>query len=120
MPPLNHSLKKLYCSENKLTSLPHLNDLLIKLCCFNNQLTFLPPLNYSLIALSCFNNPLNSLPDLNDDVMLCWDNTPINTILNENKNNINKWNNFRNFYFHLKFKKKIISWMWKSREKRNL
>jgi hypothetical protein len=34
------------------------------------------------------------------------------------KDNIKKWNHFREFYFLSKLKKKLISWMWKSKEEK--
>ena len=42
---------------------------------------------------------------------------PINKIIGiVTKSKINQWNHFREFYFLSKLRKKIISWMWKSRE----
>jgi hypothetical protein len=40
----------------------------------------------------------------------------IGNITIHNKDKINKWNHFREFYFLSKLRKKFISWMWKSRE----
>lgn len=58
-------LRYLYCSNNKLTSLPPLNPTLISLSCSHNELTSLPPLSANLMYLSCSHNKLTSLPPLN-------------------------------------------------------
>ena len=60
------NLQKLYCANNRLTSLPPLNEKLQILDCANNQLTSLPPLNANLQILYCANNQLTSLPRLNE------------------------------------------------------
>jgi Leucine-rich repeat (LRR) protein len=70
------NLKYLYCSSNKLTSLPVLNEKLIRLNCSGNQLTSLPKLNEKLKILYCSNNQLTSLPALNKNlkVLSCSNN----------------------------------------------
>jgi hypothetical protein len=81
----------------------------------------LPPLlNSSLNELYCSYNPLSCIPNLNESLRhsIMWNNTPIYTLLNGNRENIVKWNRFREYYFLSRLKKKFISWMWKSREKR--
>jgi Leucine-rich repeat (LRR) protein len=122
LPPLNNSLEVLWCCENKLTFLPPLNTntSLHTVHCFNNQLTSLPPLLHTTLnELYCSYNPLSCIPDLNDSLRyLIWNNTPIHTLLNGNRENIAKWNRFREYYFLSSLKKKFISWMWKSREER--
>ena len=93
---LPNSLIRLYCSYNKLTSLPDLpnsleellcigNQLisplklpnsLIRLYCSYNKLTLLPNLPNSLKELRCFGNQLKSLPKLTDSlqVLNCFNN----------------------------------------------
>ena len=83
---LPNSLIRLYCSHNKLTSLPDLPDSLQILhcydnqltsfanaqlpnslqilCCYDNELTLIPKLPNSLEFLNCDNNQLTLLPDL--------------------------------------------------------
>jgi hypothetical protein len=92
--------------------------------CLNNKLIYLPPLNFNLISLNCSNNQLTSLPNLNRLIYLHCENNHIYLICKikgiiriSDKDNIKKWNHFREFYFLSKLKKKLISWMWKSREK---
>jgi Leucine-rich repeat (LRR) protein len=58
------NLKKLYCGNNKLTSLPNLPQNIEELYCCNNKLTSLPTLPPNLITLNCSNNKLTSLPTL--------------------------------------------------------
>ena len=60
LPELNEKLEILYCFQNKLTSLPELNEKLEILCCDDNQLTSLPPLK-NLQILNCYNNQLSYL-----------------------------------------------------------
>ena len=71
-----HKLKKLYCDQNQLTSLPELNDSLQYLYCHYNKLTSLPKLNYSLRILFCHHNQLTYLPKLNDwlEFLSCFKN----------------------------------------------
>ena len=131
LPKLNN-LIKLDCAYNKLTYLSPLNDELLYLYCNNNQLAVLSPLNNSLKELDCKYNKLTSLPYLNNKLkwLNCFNN-PLyfpKTIYQDFQNNIvylmnitkilkiNKWNHFREFYFLSKYRKQIISWMWKSRE----
>ena len=64
-----HKLKKLDCSNNKLTSLPELNNNLQVLDCSNNKLTSLPELNNELIYLNCSYNQLTNLPELNNKLI---------------------------------------------------
>ena len=128
LPPLNVNLQCLSCNNNQLTSLPLLNNKLIQLICYDNQLICLPPFNDSLEYLLCSNNQLTSLPPLNNLLNLYYVNNPINQLIATNyennisfvddiiRNKVNKWNHFRNFYFLSKYRKKFISWMWKSRE----
>jgi hypothetical protein len=86
--------------------------------CNHNKLTSLPSLNHSLYKLKCSYNPLSCIPNLNDSLRyLIWNDTPIYVLLNGNRENIAKFNWFREYYFLSRLKKKIISWMWKSREK---
>jgi Leucine-rich repeat (LRR) protein len=142
LPPLNHNLQYLWCSNNKLTSLPTLNYNLKILSCDFNEITSLPPLNYNLEYLYCSSNQLTCLPTLNENLefMYCsynqinslpnlnyklmnsfsnftCSNNPINQVIGTiTKLKIQKWNHFQEFYFLSKLRKKIISWMWKSRE----
>ena len=75
---LPNSLKKLYCSSNKLTSLPNLPNSLEILYCYNNQLTSFAntQLPNSLEILYCYNNQLTSLPNLPNSLrkLYCWNN----------------------------------------------
>ena len=59
------NLKKLYCNNNKLTSLPELPNSLLRLDCDNNNLASLPELPKSLEYLYCHNNnlPYNNLEE---------------------------------------------------------
>ena len=57
-------LRRLDCSQNKLTSLSNLPDNLSGLFCSRNNLNVLPNLPNSLEVLDCSNNQLTSLPDL--------------------------------------------------------
>ena len=146
LPPLNPSLKSLNCSSNHLKSLPSLNDSLQYLYCSNNHLKSLPPLNPFLKTLHCEFNNLISLPSLNNslqylhcsynklnhlpylpfDLIIYIYNNPIYIYIYEldfiDSNNqvtiLNKITHFKDFYFLSKFKKKFISWLWKSREKK--
>jgi hypothetical protein len=80
----------------------------------------LPPLNDHLNYLSCSNNQLNYLPYLPIDLNFFasfWNN-PICKIVGNDSNKINKLAHFREFYFLSKFKRRFISWMWKSRKER--
>lgn len=63
IPRLPASLKRLKCSQNKLTSLPDLQQL-EELDCMYNNLTSLPPLPDTLIRLFCSENPITILPKL--------------------------------------------------------
>ena len=128
LPSLNVNLQFLFCHNNQLTSLPALNNNLERLYCYNNKLTYLPPFNDSLEYLFCGENMLKTFPPLNNLRFLHYVNNPINELIStEYENNINfvndtmrdkliKWNYFRDFYFLSKYRKKFISWMWKSRE----
>jgi Leucine-rich repeat (LRR) protein len=119
LPPLPSSLEVLYCPFNQLTSLPPLLNTSLKLLnCSYNKLTFIPPINESLYELYCYYNPLTSLLFLYSSLRhFIWNNTPIYALLNGNRENITKFNWFREYYFLSRLKKKFISWMWKSREK---
>ena len=118
LPPLPDNLKKLYCNANKLTSLPHLPKNLEILYCQYNQLTSLPPLNEKLEELCCNTNKLTSLPILNEnlDFFRC-DSNPISEIIDGDDISITKiqiqiLNNFRHFYYSLKFKKQFRHLLW--------
>ena len=83
LPPLNESLKQLICYNNNLTFLPRLNKNLIRLYCYNNKLKTLPKLNEKLDMINCHNNQLTSLPDLNDNLKkVIYDFNPIYKIIN--------------------------------------
>ena len=117
LPPLNEKLERLYCGYNQLTSLPPLNENLQELHCGNNQLTYLPQLNENLKELYCANNKLNYLPHLNENLQkLCCYGNPINEIIKGNirrdKKQIQTINNFRYFYYYLKFKKRFRDLLW--------
>ena len=77
------NLKKLYCSNNYLTSL-YLNENLERLYCGNNQLTSLH-LNENLQVIYCEHNKLTSL-HLNEKLerLYCVNNRLASLILNKN------------------------------------
>ena len=92
LPTLPESLEILYCSYNQLTSLPDLTRLknLKILHCNYNQLTSLPTtLSQSLKTLYCTDNQITALPDLcrlqNLEELNCSNNqlTSLPTILPE-------------------------------------
>jgi hypothetical protein len=144
LPTLPVSLITLLCHNNKLITLPYLlNNLLINnIDCSNNRLKFLPKLPINLVILKCDHNLLIQLPKLPSELEnLCCSfnklsslpNLPnyltvltfnsnyiYNIVFNSNiqiiKKNIKKLNNFRYFYYSLKYKIKIIQWYWKSQE----
>jgi Leucine-rich repeat (LRR) protein len=66
------NLKKLYCFNNKLTSLPTLPQNLQILYCSGNQLTLLPTLPQNLKRLYCYNNKLTSLPTLLQNLQILY------------------------------------------------
>ena len=70
------NLKKLYCSDNKLTYLSKLPNTLECLDCTKNKLTSLPELPDTLKELYCYNNQLTSLPELPDTLkeLYCYNN----------------------------------------------
>ena len=127
LPTLPQSLEKLYCSSNQLSSLPDLPQNLKVLECCNNQLNSLPnTLPQNLETLYLFDNKLTYLPNLPEKILyvIYWNNPVCNILDNDNnslirvKQNIKIVNNFRHLYYSLQFKKKIIKWLWKSREKK--
>jgi hypothetical protein len=76
-------------------------------------------MNESLYTLCCSNNKLTYIPNLNESLQcILWYDTPIYALLNGNRENITKFNWFREYYFLSKLKKKFLSWMWKAREER--
>ena len=128
LPTLPQTLEKLYCSGNKLASLPNLTRLknLKELDCCNNQLSSLPTLPENLKELYCFDNKLTYLPTLPEKIVyLIYWNNPICNILDNNNNslirikqNIKIVNNFRHLNYSLRSKKRFMKWLWKSREKK--
>ena len=64
LPTLPQNLTKLYCSKNELTLLPTLPQNLKELYCYKNKLTSLPTLPQKLTKLYCYNNQLTYLPTL--------------------------------------------------------
>ena len=117
---LNDKLRLLDCSHNELTYLPHFNDNLKNIWCSNNQLNFLPTsLLDKKIFIDIHNNPINKI-FVNVDIGTIKINSFLTPTYNLDRPHIytlmNKWNHFREFYFLSKLQKKIISWMWKSRE----
>ena len=117
-------MRELFCTFNKITSLPPLNDILRTLFCYSNKLTSLPFIPYSLKRINCANNQINYLPFLHDDLNIgCVHNPILELFNNENFNNNNKVSKlnillrFREFYFFTKFRFQFHKWLWKSREK---
>ena len=127
--PLPQGLEELICSDNQLTSLPDLTRLknLKELNCSDNQLNSLPNnLPQSLETLYCFDNKITYFPILPEKtVYLYYPNNPVYKILDVNNNslikvkeNVKIVNNIRHFHYSLQFKKQLIKWLWKSREKK--
>lgn len=141
LPSLPYSLEKLYCRINKLTSLPNLflcnlkvlnfsyNDIsfinelppfLEKLKFNNNKFVLLPklPLTVKYKYLDYKNNPLIYDFYSNNDICIIiatnqFYESKIITYINNIYDKIKK---FKYLFFYLKFKKKFIKWLWKSRE----
>ena len=92
------NLEILYCSHNNLTSLPPLPDNLKKLYCNANKLTSLPHLPKKLEILYCDKNPISEIISGNNIGVI--------------KKQIQTLNNFRCFYYSLKFKKQFRHLLW--------
>jgi hypothetical protein len=142
LPPLPRALKNLSCQYNQLTRLPPLSPFLRVLHCENNLLTQLPLLPISLKDLYCKNNQLTCFPTMMVEKVIqhleiiSYYGNPFSNIIERHDSsfiennyeynydifitlyNSNLWNRFRFFYFLSKFRKKFLSWMWKSREKK--
>ena len=126
LPTLPQNLEILHCFCNQLTYLPTLPQNLEILYCDNNQLTYLPTLPQNLEKLHCFDNKLTSLPTLPQNIieLYCHDN-PIFKIVNSNIlfqriKNIQILNNFRYLYYCLKFKKHFRKWLWEKVKEPNV
>ena len=91
---LPQSLEVLYCSKNKLISLPDLSRFknLKELYCYKNKLTSLPTiLPQTLVTLYCFDNKLTYLPSLPEKILyFYYPNNPICNILDINNNSLIK------------------------------
>jgi Leucine-rich repeat (LRR) protein len=78
LPDLPKNLKELYLTGNELSSLPTLPQTLEKLYCSDNKLTSLPNLTSlkNLVKLECCNNELSSLPTLPQNLksLFCFGN----------------------------------------------
>lgn len=121
------NLKILKCSHNRLKTIQHLPNLQ-KLICDHNQLTTIPVLP-KLKELFCDHNKLTTIPVLPNLEQISYHANPIYDILIENeenkydinifhKNNV-RLNNFRHMFYSLKYKKRLIKWLWgKSRNAR--
>ena len=86
-------IKNLYCSDNKLTSLPKLPDGLIRLNCYSNNLTSLPKLPDGLKHLYCDFNKLTKLPKLPDRLLYLdcsFNNLPYEITIHNYKEKHNK------------------------------
>jgi len=138
LPPFNERLLDIDCSQNCLRKLPKLNKNLVYLDCCLNHLNYLPELKHlnKLKDLCIYSNNLRALPYLPEQ--LNYFDANGNEIFNilqlifsinllssskifyKKKDiiKINKWVHFREYYFLSKYKKKFISWMIKSREKK--
>ena len=122
LPKLPINLVILKCDHNLLIQLPKLPSELENLCCNFNQLNYIRHLPNNLKILNCGFNKLSSLPNLPNylSVFAFNSNYIYDVVFNSNiqitKKNINKLNNFRYFYYSLKYKIKIIQWYWKSQE----
>ena len=125
---LPQSIEKLHCSHNQFTSFPNLTKLknLMEFNCSHNQLTSVPTLPQTIKTLYCFDNQITSFPTLPENILyILYSYNPICNVLNivhnnliKLKQNINIINNFRHLLCCLKFKKQLIKWLWKSREKK--
>lgn len=115
-----HNLKRLYCENNRLTSLPILPQTLEILFCSNNLLTSLPILPEKLGILYCENNLITSLPLLHNVYQFHFVNNPIYDIIlpkSTEDNNVIKKNiailyRFKYLYYLLKFKKRFRDLLW--------
>jgi Leucine-rich repeat (LRR) protein len=126
LPTLPQNLEYLYCSDNQLTLLPTLPQNLEYLYCSDNQLTLLPTLPENLKYLYCCDNQLTLLPTLPENLeQLYCSNNPIYEIVNNDslitiKQNIQTLNNFRHLYYCLKFKKQLRKWLWEKVREPNI
>lgn len=108
----------IYCSGNKLTSLPTLPPTLEFLVCPYNELIFLPILPEKLKVFECYNNKLAYLPTLpNHMIEFNINNNPIVEIIyngnfNILKKNIDIVNNFRHLYYCIKFRAQFRKCLW--------
>ena len=124
LPFLPDSLQILWCSDNKLTSIHLLPNSIQILYCDNNQLVFLPLLPNSLGLLNINNNQFVSLPLLPDSLYGFWysENPTFEIIfsfhINVVKKKIKIINQFRNLYYCIKYKRQFSKWLWDIREKK--
>jgi hypothetical protein len=121
------NLKGLDCSYNKITELPPLPPTLIELWCGYNKITKLPPLPPTLETLLCGYNNLTRLPHLPPTLKyLHCGNISRYYDLNCNfpypsSNHfvpiIIKLQRFEEWYCYQKCRDKLMSAMWKARER---
>ena len=128
LPPLNKKLLELNCDRNELTYLPPLNTNLKYLDCSLNKITYLPKLNKYLKHLNFYSNDVKCLPLLNNSLVYldgACNYIPSTEFYNCKKifytkkeiKKINICNRFRELYYILKYKKRFLHWLLKSREK---
>ena len=128
-----HRLKYLDCSHNRLTEFTSIKKSLVSLNVSFNNLTSLPTIE-CIVDLNCSNNPMYTFPKVLHlfYMNVCTHNTYFHTILASHKgkgdyairyeceiyNRIKIWNRFRELCFMVRLRKRFISWMWKSRERK--
>jgi len=104
---MNQNLNSLYCSNNKIKTIPKLSPNLNTLYCSSNYLTFLPCLeNGYLNYLYYDGNPIYRYNIIN--------NYRLNVTIVKNKT----FNKFRETYFIVKYRVKFIQWFLKSQREK--
>ena len=113
LPPLPQNLSKLVCIHSCVEKIPPIVNNLYILYCWSNKLTELPYIpNNNLKYLQCFPNPFTEMPWINE---LYYSN-----ISNSNlslKINMHTIFRFRELFYILKFRYKLLQWCWNSRER---
>jgi Leucine-rich repeat (LRR) protein len=136
LPILPDTLQKLDCSKNQITQLPMCSRKLYMISCSYNKLTEIPNSYSNIILLYCSNNDIISMPFLSKKLtgIVCsntWFYSNFNLYDIERHSYfinsfvardisiiINKINKFKYIYHCLKYKRQIMKWLWKMRERR--
>jgi Leucine-rich repeat (LRR) protein len=118
LPLLPNTLKELYCGGNKLTSLPILPNTLERLSCSYNKLTILPKLPNTLEKLFCSGNKLTILPNLPNTLKeLFCDN---NLLPFEDIKSWNQFNKFKETFYRLKYGRRLERYYIKNIRNKNI